>query len=268
MSGHRPEHLELCAAWVLGSLDEADRLELERHLAEGCSACDAEIARLSEASVLLAASAPPAAPRPAVREAILSRVRAEMQRARPDGGVIPIQKRATGGWVQWGLAAASVVLAIGAVSLWTSRETARKELAAAKRSVADLERALEDERSWARVFAAQDLRAVQFSATPDAIQALRARGVWDPATRRALLVFELPATPAGHDYQLWGLHPSGPASLGLVHRDAAGRSVVRLNDAGDPATLQAFAISLEPAGGSPNPNAPSGPVILVGKFGT
>jgi anti-sigma-K factor RskA len=265
VSAHRPEHLDLCAAWVLGCIDEADRVELEKHLAEGCPTCDAEIARLSEASTLLAAAAPPVAPRPAVREATLRRVRAEMGKAGAE--VVPIRKRSRGQWVQWGLAAASVVLAIGAVALWYSRESVRRDLAAANKSVADLERALEEEQSWTRVFSAQDLRAVEFTATPEAIPALRARGVWDPATRRAMLVFELPATPAGRDYQLWGLHPSGPASLGLVHADARGRSVVRLENAGDPATLQAFAVSLEPAGGSPNPNAPSGPVILVGKFG-
>ena len=265
MSGHRPEHLDLCAAWVLGCIEDADRRELERHLREGCPVCDAEIERLSGASTLLAAAAPPVEPRPAVREATLRRVRAEMAR---DGGVIiPIPRRQAGRWVQWGLVAASLVLAVGAVALWYSRETMRRDLVAANKSVADLERALEEERSWTRVFSAQDLRAVQFSATPEAVPALRARGVWDPSTRRAMLVFELPTTPAGHDYQLWGLHPSGPASLGLVRADASGRSVVRLEDAGDPATLQAFAVSLEPAGGSPNANAPSGPVILVGKFG-
>jgi len=49
-----------------------------------------------------------------------------------------------------------------------------------------------------------------------------------------------------------------------LHREA-GRAVVRLEDVGDPATLQAIAGSLEPEGGSPNPAAPSGPVVMVGK---
>jgi anti-sigma-K factor RskA len=81
------------------------------------------------------------------------------------------------------------------------------------------------------------------------------------------LVFELPTTPANHDYQLWGIHPTGPASLGLVRADEQGRSVVRLEGVASPETLQAFAVSLEPLGGSPNPNAPSGPVIMVGSLG-
>jgi len=268
VSRHRAEHLDWCAAWVLGCLDEGDRQELERHLEEGCPICDAEIARLSEGSLRLAESAPPAMPRTSVRAATLERVRAAMaeETSRPRG-LLPMPRRGGGLRVTWGLAAASIVLAVGVVSLWYSGEATRRELAASHRTVADLQRALEDERAWSRLVAAKDVRAVQFSATPDAIPALRARGLWDPVTRRAVLVFELPATPAGHDYQLWGLTPAGPSSLGLVKADAAGRSMVRLPDAGDPSTLQAFAVSLEPAGGSPNPNAPSGPVILVGKFG-
>ena len=42
--------------------------------------------------------------------------------------------------------------------------------------------------------------------------------------------------------------------------------MMRLENLGEPKLLAAFAISLEPAGGSPNPNAPSGPVVMLGKL--
>ncbi len=283
MSRHRPEHLELCAAWVLGSIDEADRLELEGHLAGGCELCDREISSLEEGRRRLAASAAPAAPAPSVRAATLARVRAAMaedaragddrvtEMRRPGLGREPrrpaMRTKSTGGWLRFGLAAASVVLVIGVLVLWNSRERLRQDLARERSALTDLKRTLENERSWTRILASKDARAVEFSATPNAAAALRARGIWDPSSRRALLVFDLPATPPDRDYQLWGLHPSGPASLGLVRADSSGRSVIRLEDAGDPGSLQAFAVSLEPRGGSPNPKAPSGPVIMVGKFG-
>ena len=282
MSRHRPEHLELCAAWVTGSIDEADRLELEAHLAGGCELCDREISSLEEGRFGLAASAVPAAPAPSVRAATLARVRAAMAEAeragdervtemgRPDLGREPRRPErtiSTGGLFQFGLAAASVVLVIGVLVLWNSRERLRHDLTRERSALTDLQRALETERNWTRILASKDARAVEFSATPNAAAALRARGVWDPSTRRALLVFDLPATPSDRDYQLWGLHPTGPVSLGLVRADASGRVVIRLDDAGDPASLQAFAVSLEPRGGSPNPKAPSGPVIMVGKIG-
>jgi anti-sigma-K factor RskA len=280
VSRHRTEHLELCAAWALGSIDESDRLELEGHLADGCDICRAEIAALEEGRLRLAASAEPDAPSPSVRAATLARVRAAMAEAGRDKAarevtspivlepkLRPRHTRSAGTWFRFGLAAASVALAIGILTLWNSRERIRHELARDQEALAGLQRALETERSWTRILASKDARAVEFSATPNAASALRARGIWDPSSRRALLVFELPATPPDRDYQLWGLHPSGPASLGLVRADASGRSVIRLEDAGDPGSLQAFAVSLEPRGGSPNPHAPSGPVLMVGKIG-
>ena len=41
--------------------------------------------------------------------------------------------------------------------------------------------------------------------------------------------------------------------------------VLRLENVGDPKELAAFAVSLEPSGGAPTPDAPSGPVVMVGK---
>jgi anti-sigma-K factor RskA len=56
-------------------------------------------------------------------------------------------------------------------------------------------------------------------------------------------------------------------NLGVIATDETGHAVLHLKDAGDPGTLAAFAVSLEPSGGSPNPAAPSGPVVMLGKLG-
>lgn len=62
-------------------------------------------------------------------------------------------------------------------------------------------------------------------------------------------------------FELWGL-PSGanPKSLGVLGRDR----VLRVHLAEAINQLPALAISLEPQGGSPNPNGPSGPVMFSG----
>jgi anti-sigma-K factor RskA len=91
---------------------------------------------------------------------------------------------------------------------------------------------------------------------------------YDPATRRALVTCENFTAPAGHDYELWAIRASGPESLGLVRADTGGRAQIRIPDAGDPATLGAFAVSLEARGGAPTPHAPAGPVVMVGKLGS
>ena len=89
---------------------------------------------------------------------------------------------------------------------------------------------------------------------------------YDPVSRRAVVVCTNFSAPAGKDYELWGISKSGPASLGLVHADPNGHAVLHLENAGDPGSLAAFAVSLENEGGAPTSVAPAGPVVLLGKI--
>ena len=75
-----------------------------------------------------------------------------------------------------------------------------------------------------------------------------------------------PPTPQ-QTYQAWFVRdPGGPVSLGLVDvgDDGAVRFSATVDDAIDASAVAAVALSLEPAGGSPTPNSPSGPVVVVG----
>ena len=79
---------------------------------------------------------------------------------------------------------------------------------------------------------------------------------------RALVLRPLDPVPlqAGRALELWAVPPSGaPRSLGLVGADRA-TTLVRTRLLADTA---AFAISVEPAGGSPT-GAPTGPIVSVG----
>ena len=268
MSAHRPEHLELCAGSVLDALDHADQRELEAHRAAGCPACEAEIARLQEAVLLLAHSVQTTEPSAALRARTLAAIAAESKPATtPEAApkIIRLPESRRSGVSPWALAAAATLLAISTVGLWRQGEQLRGELREVRQHLADSELQLLDERRWTEVLNAMDAQSVSLSPTADGAADLRGRGTFDPGTHRAVIVFEHVVAPSGRDYELWGLHPDGPRSLGLVRADASGRAIVKLEDTGDPNTLQAFAISLEPEGGSPNPNAPSGPVVMVGK---
>ncbi|MEO5617834.1 MAG: anti-sigma factor [Candidatus Eisenbacteria bacterium] len=290
MNAHREAHLELCAAQVLGAIDEADRLDLAAHRAAGCLECEREIVRLEQTARLLAESAPPATPSAALRTRTLAAV---AQAAREDGvqerggvpgitdgagaapgaprsapdarRIVPMPARRPASVAPWVFAAAAGLLAVATIGLWRQSDQMREQLTATRSQLTESEQKLLEERRWTAVLDALDARAVNLTPTPDGAADLRGRGTWDPVTRRAVIVFDHVTPPAGRDYELWGLHPSGPRSLGIVRPDASGRAIVRLEDAGDSTTLTAFAISLEPAGGSPNPNAPSGPVVMVGQ---
>lgn len=74
---------------------------------------------------------------------------------------------------------------------------------------------------------------------------------------------EAVAVGSGRSLELWAVPAAGaPRSLGLVDQ-GRGATVLRAQLLQDTA---AFAVSLEPAGGSPT-GAPTGPVISVGKVG-
>ena len=276
MSEHREEHIDLCAAYSLGTLGEADRERLDQHLAGGCGPCEAALAEFSAAMVLLAASAPLARPSADLRARVLSAVseasqvtpEEEEEEVAPPGRVIELRpRRRTLAWAAWIPAAAAIALAVTSAVLWNRVGRLEGELETRQRQLADLSSRLAEEQRLNEVLSAPGAKVAVLEITPQGEQALRARATFDPATRRAVVIVENFKAPSGHDYQLWAIRGATPASLGVIKTDDTGRAVLRLENVGDPATLNAFAVSLEPAGGSPNPLAPTGPVVMLGKLG-
>ena len=269
MSLHRDEHLDLLAARVAGCLDEADRFELEAHLASGCSVCQAELARLEEAGLLLAAAAGPRVPSRALRGRVLDRVRAEARAgSRPEPRrleIAPRPVRPARSFAAWGWAAAAAVLAVVTFVTWDAGERLKSRVAATLSQLSELRRTLDDERRWNELLNSRETRVVSLAPTGKDSTGFHGRILYDPLTRRAVVVLDHATAGPGADYQLWAIRGTGPASLGLVRADASGLAVMRIEDAGNAAGLQAFGVSREPQGGSPTPNAPSGPVVLLGK---
>lgn len=273
MSPHRDEHLELCAGYVVGALDPADARELEAHLAEGCALCEAEIERLGHGAWLLAASSNPRRAPASLRGRVVGAVRNEIREqaarrgTRPDEGTIVRLPRRSLFGPAWAWAAAAAVIAVAGFYQWRTATHLASQLAETRMEIEQLRTTMEEERRWAAVATAPDARVVQLERTPDSPTLLAARVTYDPTTRRALVAVSNFTPPPGQDYQLWAILDTGPSSLGLVRPDASGATVLRLSDVGDPRRLAAFAISLEKEGGAPTPNAPAGPVVMVGKTG-
>jgi anti-sigma-K factor RskA len=70
--------------------------------------------------------------------------------------------------------------------------------------------------------------------------------------------------PAGRAMELWGIPASGhPVSLGMLPDSANGKVTAGQQK---PEDYAALAVSIEAPGGSPDHNAPSGPVVFTGKL--
>jgi len=83
----------------------------------------------------------------------------------------------------------------------------------------------------------------------------------EPDTRRGFFYANnLPAPPAGKTYQLWVITDK-PVSAGVFSLDRGRKGRVMLQNVPDVTKLKQFAVSLEPAGGRPQP---TGSIYLAG----
>ena len=74
---------------------------------------------------------------------------------------------------------------------------------------------------------------------------------WNPENKKVYVsVMDLPVPPAGKQYQLWALSNGKPVDAGVMDVDPSDKSLHEMKSMED---AQAFAITLEPKGGSVNP---------------
>ncbi|MGI4875759.1 MAG: anti-sigma factor [Janthinobacterium lividum] len=104
-----------------------------------------------------------------------------------------------------------------------------------------------------------EYKMVALAGTP-AHRAAHARVLFNAASHRVYVdVQQLPALPAGKQYQLWALNNGKPVDAGMLDaRTASGDSLQQMKDV---AGAQAFAMTVEPRGGSAGPTMDTMTVI-------
>jgi anti-sigma-K factor RskA len=82
---------------------------------------------------------------------------------------------------------------------------------------------------------------------PDAMASV----YWNKETRDVMIVVHnLPEPPAGHQYQLWALDNGQPVDAGVFEMGDMSKEMQKMKEV---TSAQAFAVTLEKAGGSPSP---------------
>ena len=236
-----PDIHALGGAYALDAVDDLERAAFDRHLAE-CDVCTVEVAEYRETATRLAEGAW-SVPPPRMREQVLARAAATPQLP-PNGH----RRGVTSPVARWRriAAAASVVGVLG--------------IGAAATTYAVQEQRLDDQRTAVALARQQADRIQAVLAAPDAaLHADELTGggrvtVVVSDTQDAGVVVLADAPPPGPDraYQLWlvpagsvtpvsaGVLPAGQAQATELIEGVRGRAV--------------FAVSLEPAGGSPAPS--------------
>lgn len=269
MSQTHAEFLDLCAAHALDSLHESERGKLERHLAE-CVQCTHALTDFREDALALAiAVATP--PPPSAKVRILNAIREPIVPIRektsaPDPLAHKPAERARPrfAWIgALGWAAAAVLAIAYFKEVQGSRQLAA-QLEILRAQNQEAESALASEKLWTDSMSSPQARLAQLTPTQENLATHEGWALFDPQTRRAILVFENLAPASEKDYELWAIREAGPESLGVLHVEPNGRAFIRLQEIPDAERVKAFAVSLEGKGGSPNKNAPSGPVVMAG----
>jgi anti-sigma-K factor RskA len=240
--------------YILGALEGEEKQALESHL-PGCSECARKVEEARGRVAALALAAPPEAAPTAVRERLLRQVRREA--AKPQ--VAPV--RTFWRWMTPALAVVSLVLAIVAGLVTVENR--------------DLKQRLSDLQTTARLFQkeeARDRAVLDLLTAPDTLKVTLVSGAarampegkafYHPQKGLLFYAADLPALPPNRTYQLWLVPAEGnPISAGVFQVDAHGNGQVLLPNLPSGVIAKAFAVTVEPAGGVPQP---TGTKVLIG----
>ena len=262
----REEIGELAAAYALGGLEAADRARFESLLRTGDADAVATLRDCEDTLADLAAAAPEPPP-PAVKTALMERIAAA-----PPARLSPRARRAIWPVVLSGaIAAGLAAIVVG----WSVSSTYEKRLDALARDADQLKADLRSqeavvailrdpatEQSVIAILRDPATQVVALAGLPPARTA-RARMMWHEKAGGVFVATGLPAAPAGKAYQLWAIAgTNAPVSAGVFNVDASGAGHLSVRPLPGVATVNAFAVTLEPAGGLPTP---SGAMYLLGK---
>jgi anti-sigma-K factor RskA len=150
--------------------------------------------------------------------------------------------------------AASLILLIGSIALtynyYTKYQSATNELQAAQQKIDQQNQANLAMKNDMNVITDKNSLPVVLKGTPHAPDAL-AKIFWMKNTGDVYVdPSNLPAVPAGKQYQLWAIVDGKPVDAGMISTEKGIYHIQKMKSFGH---AEAFAITMEKAGGSPTP---------------
>lgn len=284
MDMDRQEFLDLCQAHALGLLDGEDLARFRAALAVADPELKAAYQDAIHTAQNLSLAAPEAELSPLVLDRLMTRIgAAPATPATPAASTAPIAPIAStphnAPRIAWLIpfrfaAGATVALALICLGLVSQVSSLRRGLGHAQVEAASGRtriQALEDslarsEAMFAVIKSAQMQMVVLKGQEADPVG--YGKIIWDPIAKKAILhVSNLPPLAADKDYQLWVIRDQKPVDAGVfqVKGSRPGGELYKIDNLveTDRTRINAFAITLEPKGGLPQP---SGKMYLLGSI--
>jgi anti-sigma-K factor RskA len=233
--------------YALGVLEEPERSELESHLARNCDTCLASVRRAAASVSPLAELASQVDPPDRLRRRVMASV-----------GVEP---KFQWTWMH-NCAAAAVAIVLGLFWFEHVRRERVRDIAFhdAMQEVKEAENEKGRFGEMLAILGAPD--TIVRVSSEGASQPPQGKVFLNPARGVLLLASNLPPAPEGKIYEMWVISAGGkPAPAGLFQTEPNGRAVYLQKGPIDVASTGAVAVTLEAAGGAPQPT--SQPIIVA-----
>jgi anti-sigma-K factor RskA len=259
MSGH-PNYDEFFDLYALGVIEGVEYEEFRAHLAS-CEECARKLAEAQGRIASLSFALEPATPPAGAKERLMRRVRAESKE-----NLARVPKAEPGARATWWtmvLAPVTLALAIATVYLWTSNDRLKEEIRGEDAQVQSLKHEVHEANELMELETAKDTVSVKMMPMKKE-EPTRGQVLYNPRMGMAFYTDTLPPAPKNMTYQLWLVPMNGaPISAGTFGSGtAAGFHMMAHMPEGIEA--KAFAVTMETAGGVPQPQ---GPKLLVGPVG-
>ena len=220
--------LDLLPAYALGSLDAGEASYVEAHLLS-CWICRAESNTFQNVAEQLSFAAPVAAPSPDLKDRLLQRVQARLQQP------VPAQASRRP-WLErllpvWGLVSLCLIIALAAFNLSLWQRLNQLEF----------------------ITSPGGMRAIPLSAPDAASSATGFVIVSGDGENGALVADGLPPLGIDQQYQLWLIRDGQRTSGTVFSTDEESYGGMRIKVDGSLLEYSAVAVTIEPAGGSPQP---------------
>lgn len=220
----------LLPAYALGCLDEDELAAVRQHLSE-CEACRTDLATYQVVTDQLGLAVPMVEPSPRLKQRVMSGVKVKKQDIQPSPGRRNVGKLLQSFVFSWQMVAVVAILALVGSNLFFWQQ-GRNPQTVNKPS------------------GFQYVTLTGTAISPGASGMIVISGDGHSGT---LIVQDLPPLEAGHQYQLWLVQNGKQTNGGVFSVMQGGYASIWVDSPQPLINYQSFGITIEPAGGSPQP---------------